>query len=122
MIIEIFIAFVFIIVLLRLLYPELFVPIPPTGVIRGKLTTASGSVVDEATVVLTLDGGTKNVVSSITDGTYVFPAIGLGTYKVTAHYDNADGSWLEGSSDVVLDAATKTVDITMVYTRAAQTL
>lgn len=107
-----------IVILIRLLYPELFMPTPPTtGIIKGTLKTEGGIAIDEATVVLKQNGETKQVVMSITDGTYEFPAMGLGNYNVTAHKDNLDGSFLEASSDFVLDSSLKVVDLTLVYTR-----
>uniref|UniRef100_A0A6M3LLB1 Carboxypeptidase regulatory-like domain-containing protein n=1 Tax=viral metagenome TaxID=1070528 RepID=A0A6M3LLB1_9ZZZZ len=117
MIIEIGLIVLMIVILIKLLYPELFTPTPPTGIIKGTLKTVDGIAVDEATVVLKQNGETKLVVMSITDGTYEFPAMGLGNYNVTAHKDNEDGSYLEASSDIVLNSTVMVVDLTMVYTR-----
>jgi hypothetical protein len=115
---ELFIAIVFIIVLLKMLCPELFKPTPPTGVISGGLTYNGAPVVDAAITLYEADQITEiAVVTSDTNGKYVLPAEANGTYHITAILQNTDGTWLQADQDVVIDAPTVNVDLTLVNTK-----
>ena len=117
MIFEIFVAIVLIVVLLKMLYPELFKPTPPTGVISGGLEYNGAPVVDATVTLYTSDQSTEiAVVTSGTDGRYTLPEEANGTYHVTAILQNMDGTWLQADQDVVIDSPAVRVDLTLVNT------
>ena len=113
--IEIIIPVIAVLILLRLLYPELFKPEPPTGVISGILTQVSGSAVAGATVTLyTPDLLTEiAIVTSGADGAYELPAEAMGEYHITAIFKNTDGTWLQADREITLDSTAMVVDLIM---------
>src|SRR5208283_4386893 len=55
-----------------------------TGTITGSVTDKSGAVVPQASIAITNnDTGEKRTATSNADGTYVVPALPVGTYTVT---------------------------------------
>ena len=115
MILETFILIVLIVTLIRLLFPELFKPTPPTGVISGGLEYNGAPVVDATVTLYTADQSTEiAVVTSGADGSYTLPEEANGTYHVTAILQNADGTWLQADQDVVIDSPAVRVDLTLV--------
>ncbi|HVV46743.1 MAG TPA: carboxypeptidase regulatory-like domain-containing protein, partial [Bryobacteraceae bacterium] len=56
-----------------------------TASLRGTLTDSSGAIIPAATVSLTGNGG-KKTAQTQADGTYLFPALPAGDYKVSVNY------------------------------------
>jgi hypothetical protein len=114
MIPEIIIALIVIIILIKLLYPDLSVPVPPTGIISGGLTYNGAPVVDATVTLYSADLMTEiEVVTSGADGRFTLKAEANGQYHLTAILQNADGSWLQGDRDILIDSPTVNADLTL---------
>jgi len=115
MIPEALISVLFVMVMMEMLFPELFKPAPATGVISGGLTTRDGARVDAATVTLySADKLTEiAVVASDANGMYTLPEEAMGPYHITAIKKNADGSWLQADMDITINAIAMSADLTM---------
>jgi hypothetical protein len=107
-------AAVLVLILIRLLFPELFRPQPASGVVSGGLTY-NGTPVPNATVTLyTPDKLTEvAIATSGQDGKYTLPEVAAGNYHETAVLKNADGTWFQADKDITVDAPTITVDLIM---------
>jgi hypothetical protein len=87
MIPEMFFTAIMVIVLMRLLFPELFMPEPPTGVIGGGLTYNGAPVADATVTLYSPDMVTEvAVVTSGADGKYVLPARGKRPVPCHSHF------------------------------------
>jgi hypothetical protein len=117
-----FLVVVPIIILIRLLFPELFKPAPTTGVISGALTTATDAPVADATVTLYNADATQEiaVITSGADGKYSLPAEAMGPYHITAVLQNPDGTWLQADKDIELNTLAMSVDLAMERTIVGQ--
>jgi hypothetical protein len=116
MIPEIILAIIFIIVLIKLLNPDLIKPPIPTGIISGGLTTVTGEPVVGATVSLyAIDNMVDPVTTALSDATgkYVLAAEPKGTYNITAVLANLNGTRLEKSKDITLAEDMMTVDLSL---------
>lgn len=112
-----FLLWIMIIVLIILLFkhPELLVPAPTKGIVKGIIRAPDSAIVTEATITLLSPGGEiLQTVLSGADGSYEMPLMDFGTYTAKAHKTNPDGSQLEGQAKVILDSESKVVDITLV--------
>src|SRR5208283_2834387 len=64
--------------------PVSFAQLSTTGTITGSVTDNSGAVVPQASIAITnKDTGEKRTTASNADGTYVIPALPVGTYTVS---------------------------------------
>jgi hypothetical protein len=113
-IVEILLYIISVITLLRLLFPELFKPIPPNGVVSGGLQYNNAPVADATVTLYQADKITEvAVATSGADGKYTLPAEPFGSYHVTALLLNADATWLQGDQDIVIDGPVVSTDLTM---------
>jgi hypothetical protein len=116
-IVEILLYIISVITLLKMLYPELFKPVVPTGVVSGGLQYNNAPVADATVTLYQTDKITEvAVATSAADGTYTLPAEPFGNYHVTCILLNADSTWLQGDQDITIDGSTLTTDLTLVNT------
>jgi hypothetical protein len=116
---EIFAVFI-VLVLMRLLFPELFRPAPASGVVSGSLSYSNAPVAGATVTLYTPDMQTEVAIATAdSNGAYTLPEVAAGNYHVTAVLRNADGTWLQADKDITVDAPTVTVDLTMDRTTAS---
>ena len=114
MIPEILLSVLMVTVLMKMLFPGLFRPIPPTGIISGKLTYASAPVANAHVTLYTPDKLNEvAVATSDVNGNFSLPEEANGPYHVTAILMNPDGTWIQADKDITIDAPTVTVDLTL---------
>ena len=107
-------AAIAVLVLLRMLFPELFRPAPASGVISGGMSYSDAPVANATVTLYTPDKLTEvAIATSGADGKYTLAEVAAGNYHITAILRNADGTWLQADKDVVIDAPTVTVDLIM---------